>query len=171
MSKRGPAAHSVPLAKDIENQVLDVFKSHPAEMADALILTSSLRHFSNKTAAAKYNVMTEQTENAFRGWLQARRWPIDHFPELYWIELFGPGKGWAVAPKTAAGTARTKTLRLQEGSEGKPPGTFAPIRCEKKRQQEDRKQEKQQQLKRQQQGQGQQQGQQGEQHQQQQHQQ
>ena len=117
MSKRGPAAHSVPLAKDIENHVLDVFKSHPAEMADALILTTSLRHFSNTTAAVKYEVKREQTQNAFNQWLQARRWPIDHFPELYWIELKGPDKGWAVAPKTAAGTARAKTLRLQEGSE------------------------------------------------------
>ena len=66
MPKRGPAPHSVPLAKDIEDHVLDVFKSHPAEMADALILTSSLRHFSNKTAAVKYNVAKGQTESAFR---------------------------------------------------------------------------------------------------------
>ena len=59
MPKRGPAPHSVLLAKDIENHVLDVFQSHPAEMAGALILTSSLWHFSNKTAAAKYKVKTE----------------------------------------------------------------------------------------------------------------
>ena len=131
MPKRGPAPHSVPLAKDIEDHVLDVFKSHPAEMADALILTSSLRHFSNKTAAVKYNVTKGQTENAFRGWLGDRR-DNGHLPELYWIELRGGGKGWAVAPKTEAGTARTRLLRLQEGSEGNPPGTFKPIQCGKK---------------------------------------
>ena len=133
MPKRGPAPHSVLLAEDIENHVLNVFQSHPAEMAGALILTSSLWHFSNKTAAAKYKVKTEQKENAFRQWLGVRRASASgHFPKLDWIELKGMGKGWAVAPKTAAGTARTRTLRLQEGSEGKPPGTFAPIRCEKK---------------------------------------
>ena len=173
MPKRGPAPHSVHLAKDIENHVLDVFQSHPAEMAGALILTSSLRHFSNKTAAVKYHGSKEKKENAFLQWLGERR-DSDHLPKLVWIQLKGMGRGWAVAPKPAAGTVpeeKTLLFRFEEGSEDNPPGTFKPIQGERKRQQKQKQQEKQKQLKRQQQGQGQQQGQQGEQHQQHQHQQ
>ena len=97
MPKRGPAPHSVLLAEDIENHVLNVFQSHPAEMAGALIFTSSLWHFSNKTAAARYDVKTEQKENAFRQWLGVRRASghFDNDTDLFrhWVGLIHPIRG------------------------------------------------------------------------------